>query len=116
MKRDYKLFIKDIVDAIESIEEFVAGMNFEEFKNDDKTVSAVVRKLEIVGEATKNIPDETKEKYPNLPWKEMAKIRDKLIHGYFVVDFEIVWKVIKEELPSLKPEIEKILQEEMKQP
>ena len=116
MKRDYKLFIKDIVDAIESIEKFVAGMNFEEFKNDDKTVSAVVRKLEIIGEATKNIPDEIKEKYPKLPWKEMAKIRDKLIHGYFSVDFEIVWKVIKEELPLLKPKIEGILQKEMKQP
>ena len=115
MKRDYKLFIKDIVDAIESIEKFVAGMNFEEFKNDDKTVSAVVRKLEIIGEATKNIPDEIKEKYPKLPWREMAKIRDKLIHSYFSVDFEIVWKVIKEELPLLKPEIEEILHEEMKQ-
>ena len=116
MNRDYKLFIKDIVDAIESIEKFVAGMNFEEFKNDDKTVSAVVRKLEIIGEATKNIPDEIKEKYLMLPWKEMAKIRDKLIHGYFSVDFEIVWKVVKEELPLLKPKIEEILQKEMKQP
>ena len=91
-------------------------MPLKELKNDDKTVSAVVRKLEIIGEATKNIPDEIKEKYPMLPWKEMAKIRDKLIHGYFVVDFEIVWKVVKEELPLLKPEIEEILQEEMKQP
>lgn len=97
MRKDYRLFIKDILDAIEKIEEFVASMDFEEFKNDDKTVSAVVRKLEIIGEATKNIPDEIKQKYPHLPWKEMAKIRDKLIHGYFVVDYEIVWKVIKEE-------------------
>ena len=64
----------------------------------------------------KNIPDEIKEKYPKLPWNEMAKIRDKLIHGYFSVDFEIVWKVIKEELPLLKPDIEEILQKEMKQP
>ena len=87
-------------------------MPLKELKNDDKTVSAVVRKLEIIGEATKNIPDKIKEKYPMLPWKEMAKIRDKLIHGYFSVDFEIVWKVIKEELPLLKPEIRKILQEE----
>ena len=116
MRKDYRLFIKDILDAIEKIEEFVASMDFEEFKNDDKTVSAVVRKLEIIGEATKNIPDEIKQKYPHLPWKEMAKIRDKLIHGYFVVDYEIVWKVIKEELPLLKPQMEKILQEETKQP
>ncbi|MCD6542142.1 MAG: DUF86 domain-containing protein [Thermoplasmata archaeon] len=115
MRRDYKLFIKDILDAIEKIEEFVAGMDFEEFKNDDKTVSAVVRKLEIIGEATKNIPDEIRQKHPDLPWKEMAKIRDKLIHGYFVVDHQIVWNVVKKELPLLKPKIEKILQEETKQ-
>ena len=115
MRRDYKLFIKDILDAIEKIEEFVTGMDFEEFKNDDKTVSAVVRKLEIIGEATKNIPDEIRQRYPDLPWKEMAKIRDKLIHGYFVVDHQIVWNVVKKELPFLKPKIEKILQEETKQ-
>ena len=115
MRRDYKLFIKDILDAIQKIEEFVAGMDFEEFKNDDKTVSAVVRKLEIIGEATKNIPDEIRQRYPDLPWKEMAKIRDKLIHGYFVVDHQIVWNVVKKELPFLKPKIEKILQEETKQ-
>ena len=97
------------------IEEFVAGMDFEEFKNDDKTVSAVVRKLEIILEATKNIPDEIRQRYPDLPWKEMAKIRDKLIHGYFVVDHQIVWNVVKKEFPLLKPKIEKILQEETKQ-
>ena len=109
MRRGYRLFIKDILDAIEKIEEFVAGMDFEEFRDDDKTVSAVVRKLEIIGEATKNIPDEVRQRYPKLPWREMAKIRDKLIHGYFVVDHQIVWKVIEEELPLLKPQIEKIL-------
>ena len=114
MRRDYRLFIKDILDAIEKIEEFVAGMDFEEFRDDDKTVSAVVRKLEIIGEATKNIPDEVRQKYPKLPWREMAKIRDKLIHGYFVVDHQIVWKVIEEELPLLKLQIEKILQGETK--
>ena len=114
MRRDYRLFIKDILDAIEKIEEFVAGMDFEEFRDDDKTVSAVVRKLEIIGEATKNIPDEVRQRYPKLPWREMAKIRDKLIHGYFVVDHQIVWKVIEEELPLLKLQIEKILQGETK--
>jgi len=114
MRRGYRLFIKDILDAIEKIEEFVAGMDFEEFRDDDKTVSAVVRKLEIIGEATKNIPDEVRQRYPKLPWREMAKIRDKLIHGYFVVDHQIVWKVIEEELPLLKPQIEKILKGETK--
>jgi len=111
MKRDYTLFIRDILDAIERIDEFVSGMNFEEFKGDDKTVSAVVRKLEIIGEATKNVPDEIKETYPALPWNSMAKMRDRLIHGYFVVDHEIVWKVITEELPEIKPTIRNILEE-----
>jgi len=108
MKRDYKLFVKDILNAIEKIEEFVADMSFEEFKNDDKTVSAVVRKLEIIGEATKNLPEIIKEKYPDIPWSSMAKMRDRLIHGYFVVDHEIIWKVTKEELPELKPKLKKI--------
>ena len=111
MKRDYRLFIKDILDAIEKIEEFVAGMSYEEFVGDDKTISAVIRKFEIIGEATKNIPDEIKEKYPTLPWKEMAGTRDRLIHGYFGVDTKLVWDTIHMQLPKLKPKIKKILDE-----
>ncbi|OYT59517.1 hypothetical protein B6U81_05955 [Thermoplasmatales archaeon ex4484_30] len=112
MKRQYTFFIKDILDAIEKIEEFVAGMNYVEFIKDDKTTSAVVRKLEVIGEAAKNIPQDVREKYPEVPWKEMAKIRDRLIHGYFVVDHEIIWNVIKGELPLLKPKIKDILERE----
>ena len=76
-----------------------------------KQFSAVIRKLEIIGEATKHLPAELRRKYPDLPWSSMAKLRDRLIHGYFVVDHEIVWKVIKKELPLLKPKLEKILKE-----
>ena len=86
-------------------------MGFDEFTKDDKTVSAVIRKLEIIGEATKHLPAELRRKYPDLPWSSMAKLRDRLIHGYFVVDHEIVWNVIKKELPLLKPKLEKILKE-----
>ena len=111
MKREYLFFLKDILDAIEKIEEFIDDMNFEEFIKDDKTVSAVIRKLEIIGEATKYLPAELRRKYPDLPWSSMAKLRDRLIHGYFVVDHEIVWNVIKKELPLLKPKLEKILKE-----
>ena len=111
MKRKYLFFLKDILDAIEKIEEFVDDMSFEEFIKDDKTVSAVIRKLEIIGEATKHLPAELRKKYPDLPWSSMAKLRDRLIHGYFVVDHEIVWNVIKKELPLLKPKLEKILKE-----
>ena len=111
MRREYLFFLKDILDAMEKIEEFIDDMNFEEFIKDDKTVSAVIRKLEIIGEATKYLPAELRRKYPDLPWSSMAKLRDRLIHGYFVVDHEIVWNVIKKELPLLKPKLEKILKE-----
>jgi uncharacterized protein with HEPN domain len=78
--RDYKLYLKDILTAIESIEEFVGKMNLDAFRADDKTVSAVIRKLEILGEASKGIPENVRQNHPDLPWKEMAGMRDKLIH------------------------------------
>ncbi|MGQ9710170.1 MAG: HepT-like ribonuclease domain-containing protein [Anaerolineae bacterium] len=109
--RDYRLYLKDILAAIESIEGFVEGMNLETFQADDKTTSAVMRKLEIIGEATKRIPDETRQKHPHIPWKEMAGMRDKLIHFYFGVDYLLVWRTIKERLPQVKQGIQKILQE-----
>lgn len=111
MKRDYRLYIKDILDAIQKIEDFVGNISFEEFVEDDKTSSACIRKLEIVGEASKNIPQDLKEKYPHLPWREMAGMRDKIVHFYFGVDYEIVWKVIKERLPEIKTEMSRIIEE-----
>lgn len=109
MKRDYSLFIKDILKCIESIKIFIGDMNFDEFVQDDKTASAVARKFEIIGEATKNIPKHIRQKYSQIPWSDMAGMRDKIIHFYFGIDYEIVWKTIKEKLPEIKPDIEKIL-------
>ena len=110
--RDYRLYLKDIVAAMESIEKFVAGMSFEEFQNDDKTSSAVMRKLEIIGEAVKQVPSEVRKKYPQVPWREMAGMRDKLIHFYFGVDYSLVWRAITERLPGIKREVQRILQQE----
>jgi len=107
--RGYKLYLKDILYAIASIDEFVADMNLETFRVDDKTTSAVMRKLEIIGEATKQIPDEIRNSYPDIPWREMAGMRDKLIHFYFGVDYQLVWKTIKERLPKIKTVLQKIL-------
>ncbi|MBX3037056.1 MAG: DUF86 domain-containing protein [Anaerolineales bacterium] len=107
--RDYSLYLKDILAAIESIESFIAGMNLDTFQIDDKTNSAVMRKLEIIGEAVKQIPDEMRQKYSQIPWKEMAGMRDKLIHFYFGVDYDLVWKAITERLPNIKQDIEKMM-------
>jgi len=111
MKRDYKLFIKDILDAINSIESFAGDMEYDEFFGDDKTRSAVVWQIQIIGEATKNIPLKIKTLYKELPWKDMAAMRDKISHFYFGVDYKIVWKVIKKDLPLLKPLVERIVRE-----
>jgi uncharacterized protein with HEPN domain len=104
--RDYSLYLKDILAAIDSIEQFAAGMSFETFCADDKTVSAVIRKLEVIGEAAKQVPDAVRQEHPNIPWKEMSGMRDKLIHFYFGVDHQLVWSTIKERLPKIKPEIQ----------
>ncbi len=110
-KRDYLDYIQDIVDSIIDIENFIGKMSFNEFSQDKKTLNAVVRSLEVIGEAAKRVPESLRKKYPKLPWKEMARMRDKLIHGYFGVDVEIVWKVVKDEMPPLKPSIEQVLKD-----
>ncbi|GFP35883.1 hypothetical protein HKBW3S43_01670, partial [Candidatus Hakubella thermalkaliphila] len=111
LMRNHRLYVKDIFQAMESIEKFVEGMEFEDFKRDDKTLSAVIRKFEIIGEATKNLPDTIKEKYTIVPWKEMAGMRDKLIHFYFGIKHDLVWRTIKDVVPQVKPLMRKILEE-----
>ena len=111
MKRQYNLFIKDMLECIERIEEFTGNMDFKEFLEDDKTKSAVVRKLEIIGEAAKNIPASIRQKNKELPWSDMAKMRDKISHFYFGIDYEIVWEVIRKRIPEIKPIIQGILRE-----
>jgi len=106
--RSCKLFAGDILNAIEKIEEFIDGMDFDQFEDDDKTSSAVLRKLEIIGEAVKQFPEQIKENYKGIPWKEMAGMRDKLIHWYFGVDYQLVWNVITEEIPQLKTQLKEI--------
>ncbi len=109
MKREWKLFIKDIYDAMQHIKEFVGKMNRKEFLSDEKTRSAVAFKIENIGEASKNIPKEIKTKYKDLPWTEMARMRDKITHFYFGIDYKVVWSVVKKELPAIEPAIAKVL-------
>ena len=109
--RDHSLYLKDMLAAIDAIDEFTEGMSLEAFQADDKTVSAVIRKLEVIGEAVKQIPDDLRTKWPGIPWKEMAGMRDKLIHFYFGVDHELVWKAVKHRLPRIRSEIQKMSSE-----
>lgn len=111
-KRVYGDYIQDILDSINDLENFTQNITFEEFIEDKKTINAVTRSTEIIGEAAKKIPKSIKDKYPAIPWKKMTGMRDKLIHEYFGIDTEILWKVAKDELPPLKPLIQKILKEE----
>ena len=113
MRRDYKLFLEDICNAIEAIEKFVEGMSFEQFEEDDRTVSAVMKKFEIIGEATKNLPDFITEKYADVPWEKMAGFRDILVHAYFGTDFKVVWDAIHDALPEVKPKIFKAVNENL---
>lgn len=109
--REYVDYLEDILETTEKAMKFVEGMDYETFKNDDKTVFATLRALEIVGEATKKIPDSVRSDNPDVPWREMAGIRDKLIHDYFGVNMEVIWKTVKQDLTVLKSQIEQIIEE-----
>ncbi|HYN44671.1 MAG TPA: DUF86 domain-containing protein [Candidatus Limnocylindrales bacterium] len=111
MKRDYDLFIRDILDAIDMIEEFIGNMDYGEFMKDDKTSTAVVKKIEIIGEAIKNIPNDVRVKHKEIPWKDIVGMRNKITHSYFKIDYEIVWNVVKVKLPALKIQIEQVLKD-----
>ena len=108
-KRDYKLFIKDIVDAMGHIEEFIGDIALDELEADEKTSSAVIRKFEVIGEAVKHIPNKIRKEHKDIQWKSMAEMRDRLIHAYFGIDYKLVWAAIKTEIPKLKPKLKKIL-------
>ena len=111
IKREYLDYVQDILTSINEIATFIEGLDQEEFLEDKKTVYAVIRSLEIIGEAAKKVPKEIRDNYPSVPWKNMCAMRDKLIHEYFGIDDEIVWIVATEEIPPVKPFIIKILEE-----
>jgi uncharacterized protein with HEPN domain len=109
--REHADYLWDILYAVERAESFIEGMDFVAFEADEKTVFAVVRALEIVGEAAKKIPLGVRQKYPDLPWREMAGMRDKLNHDYFGVDLRRVFETVRQDLPPLRASLEKILQD-----
>jgi uncharacterized protein with HEPN domain len=111
MKRDYTDYLYDILNEINQIESFISGIDLKAFSSDTKTYYAVLRALEVIGEASGKIPNEIKEKYNHIPWKEMYGMRNKLIHDYFGVNENVIWKTITEDLPTLKNAIASIVKE-----
>jgi len=105
-------FLADTKEAVLRINAYTGDLSYEQFLEDKKTQDAVVRNLEIIGEAAKNISEELKKKYPQIRWKDLAGVRDKLIHHYFGVNFDIVWNIVKQELPELLSQLEEILKNE----
>jgi uncharacterized protein with HEPN domain len=109
-ERDFSLYIEDILDCGNAVLEFVKEMSFEEFCNDRKTYSAVIREFEIIGEAVGKLPDQVKQKCPYVKWQDIKDFRNMLIHEYFGVDIEILWKVIEDDLPILIKAVKEISQ------
>ncbi|TAN45197.1 MAG: DUF86 domain-containing protein [Nitrospirae bacterium] len=109
MTRDVTLYLKDILDNMNKAVLFTENMVFDGFAEDVKTSYAVVRCIEIIGEASKNVPYEIRRKYPAIPWQKMAGMRDKISHFYFGINLKKVWLVVKEDIPRLKPLIEQVL-------
>jgi uncharacterized protein with HEPN domain len=107
-------YLKDILDAIDEVETFIDNLTYDEFTKDKKTLNAVVRSIEVIGEATKNIPEQLRIEHKELPWREMTGMRDKLIHGYFGIDTETIYQAAKTDLPRLRKPIEEMLKDEEK--
>jgi uncharacterized protein with HEPN domain len=110
-KRDLDDFIEDILEAIGSVERFLVGVRFEDFAQNEEKIFAVEKAMEIIGEAVKNIPDSIRSQYPEIPWKNIAGMRDKLVHEYWGADVNILWKTAQQRLPELKEQVIRIRQE-----
>lgn len=105
MKKDIRIFLEHILESINLIDEYTKGKKEKEFLNSKQLQDAVIRRIEIIGEAIKNIPEDIKEKFKDIPWRNIIGMRDLLIHQYFGVDLDLTWRVIKENIPELKKQI-----------
>ena len=108
-KRDAELLIEDMFEAINKIERYTAGFDQEAFLQDEKTIDAVARNLEVLGEATRQMPDDFMDQHPDIPWRQMAGLRNRIVHDYFGLDLEIIWDVVSNGIPELKTSVASLL-------
>lgn len=105
MERDYDLYLKDMLDAIEAIQEYTAGMEFEEFAENDLVVDGVLQNFQVLGEAAGEIPAEVREEHDHIPWRDIQDFRNVVVHKYWTVDEEIAWDIVQERLPNLHDQL-----------
>ncbi len=101
-KRDWKILFEDIIESINRIENYTKDLSFEDFAQSQLIIDAVVRNIEIIGEASKNVPEETQNKFEDIPWQKIKGIRNRIVHEYFAVDISIIWYIVKNELQPLE--------------
>lgn len=108
-QRSHTLFVEDILEAMNKIQRYCQGLSREDFIKNELVIDGVIRNLEVIGEAAKNIPEEIKIQYPEIPWRRMIGLRNMAIHEYFGVDLDITWKIVSENIPETIPKIEAML-------
>lgn len=111
MSRDYRLYLDDILECCDRVQEYTDGFSFDQFSSDPKTIDAVIRNLEIIGEAVKNLPSEVLQTRPDIEWRQIARFRDNVVHRYFGVRLPIVWNILQEETDRLGTAIQQLLED-----
>ncbi len=111
MRRGIDILLGEILDAIDLLRDYTEGLDFEAFAANIEKQDSVIRRLEVIGEAAKGVPDDVRAKHPAVPWRDIAGARDILIHEYFRVDLEMAWDMVRKDLPLLEAEVRSILQE-----
>jgi uncharacterized protein with HEPN domain len=109
--RKQRFFVEDILESIKKIERYIENMSYKDFEKNELIVDAVIRNIEIIGEASRNIPDDIRDKYTDIPWKRMIGLRNIATHEYFGIDVSIIWEIITVNLPETKPKIESVLKD-----